>query len=190
MFLIVGLGNPGRKYKDTRHNIGFEVVSELATRWGLSEPGKKQFGSLVSDGLIAGKKCMIALPQQFMNRSGQPVASLQGYYKLGNDQTIVVHDDMDIEFGTVRCKQHGGHGGHNGLRDIIRHIGQEFLRIRAGIGRPPENWDSANYVLGKWTASESSQLGLLRDDSCDAIESILREDIHAAMNKFNIRNSN
>jgi PTH1 family peptidyl-tRNA hydrolase len=189
MFLIVGLGNPGKKYNSTRHNIGFDVVSELSSSYGLSI-GKKLFGALVGDGVIAGQRCVLALPQKFMNRSGQPVASAQGYYKISSDKVIVVHDDLDIDFGSVRCKQKGGHGGHNGLRDIIQHIGNDFLRVRVGVGRPPEGWETANYVLGKWNAQEKQSLSTVIDDAQRAIEMVLQEGIHTAMNTFNIRHSN
>ena len=190
MYLIVGLGNPGKKYNGTRHNIGFDVVMDLAERWNLSAPTKKSFGSLVSDGIVAGHKCILALPQQYMNRSGQPVASLQGYYKIPNENIIVIHDDLDLDFSLIRCKQKGGHGGHNGLRDIIKHIGNEFLRVRFGVGRPPQGWDTANYVLGKWNAAEKSTLQDAKEDAVNALEAILKEGIEPAMNKFNIRNPN
>ena len=189
MYLIVGLGNPGKKYNETRHNIGFDVVTDLANSWSGSEPNKKSFGSLVSDCSIKNQNTILALPQQFMNRSGQPVASLKGYYKIPNDNIIVVHDDLDLESGVVRCKRKGGHGGHNGLRDIIKHIGNDFLRIRVGIGRPPEGWETANYVLGRWNSKEIETLEQMKDESIRAIESILQDGIDATMNKFNIRNT-
>ena len=122
-----------------------------------------------------------------MNRSGQPVASLQGYYKLSASQIIVVHDDMGIEFDSIRLKQKGGHGGHNGLRDIIKHIGDQFLRVRVGVGRPPAGLDPANFVLGKWRKEEKEILDFIIDKSIDSIEGIIREDIQVAMRKFNVR---
>jgi PTH1 family peptidyl-tRNA hydrolase len=186
MYLVVGLGNPGAKYTDTRHNIGFDVVEALVDRLSLSW-GKVKNGALVTDGRIAGEKVIFALPQQYMNRSGQPVASLQGYYKLSASQIIVVHDDMGIDFDTVRLKQKGGHGGHNGLRDIIKHIGDQFLRVRMGVGRPPAGWDPANFVLGKWRKEEAENMGSLIDTAIHSIETIIREDIQLAMRKFNVR---
>jgi peptidyl-tRNA hydrolase, PTH1 family len=189
MYLIIGLGNPGKKYNGTRHNIGFDVVTSLANCWNGAEPNKKSFGALVSDCSIKGESTLLALPQQYMNRSGQPVASLKGYYKIPNDNIIVVHDDLDLESGVVRCKKNGGHGGHNGLRDIIKHVGNDFLRIRVGIGRPPTGWETSNYVLGRWNAKENDILGQIKDDAVRAIEGILQDGIDATMNKFNIRNS-
>ena len=105
-------------------------------------PSKKKSNSLVSDVRIGDANCILALPQQFMNRSGQPVASLMGYYKIPSEKVVVVHDELDIPFGDVRLKQQGGHGGHNGLRDIIQHIGKNFIRVRVGVGRPPKGWDT------------------------------------------------
>ena len=188
MKLIVGLGNPGRKYVKTRHNVGFDVVDLLAERWGLSAPTKKQLGSLVSSGPIADEKCVLALPQSFMNRSGQPVASLMGYYKLKPQDVIVVHDEIALDFNVVRCKKGGGHGGHNGLRDIVQHIGKDFLRIRMGVGAQPEGWDLANYVLSKWNTTENDSLDSYLDLGIDAIESIIKDGIVQSMNRFNVRN--
>ena len=187
MFLVVGLGNPGRRYDGTRHNVGFDVVDRLCSRWGIDPTGRAQFGSLISDGVVAGTRALLARPQKYMNCSGQPVASLLGYYKLSAERVVVVHDEMGHPFGAVRCQAGGGHGGHNGLRDLIQHIGREFLRVRVGIGRPPSGWDPADYVLGKWSSSEQPQHGELVDTSSDAVESILRDGLIAAQNRFNVR---
>ena len=130
---------------------------------------------------------MLARPQKFMNLSGQPVASLMGYHKLKPEQVVVVHDDMGLPFGTVRLRGGGGHGGHNGLRDLISHIGQHFPRIRVGIGRPQTGWDPADFVLGKWTGEEVARLPNVIDTGSDAAEAILSGGLIAAMNKFNVR---
>jgi PTH1 family peptidyl-tRNA hydrolase len=188
MFLVVGLGNPGSKYAMTRHNVGFDIVNEFASRHLISWNGRVKNGALVADGRLGDQKVILALPQQYMNRSGQPVASLQGYYKLSASQIIVVHDEMSLDFGTIRLKQKGGHGGHNGLRDIIQHVGNQFLRVRVGIGRPPSGWDPANFVLGKWSSSEKDELESLIDSSVFAIERIIQSDVQVAMREFNTRN--
>lgn len=185
MYLIVGLGNPGLKYMSTRHNIGFDAVLELASRNGVDTPSKNKSNALVSDGRIEDEKCILALPQQFMNRSGLPVASLMGYYEIPSNKVIVVHDELDIPFGQVRIKQKGGHGGHNGLRDIIQHIGADFIRIRAGIGRPPAGWDTANFVLGKWTKDEMDSIPTLKSDASYAVEQVIRQGLLAAMQTVN-----
>ena len=187
MHLIVGLGNPGLKYMNTRHNIGFDVVSELASRHCVDAPSRSRSNSLISDVRIVNENCILALPQQFMNRSGQPVASLMAYFKIPTEKVIVVHDELDIPFGTVRLKQQGGHGGHNGLRDIIQHIGRNFIRVRTGIGRPPRGWDTANFVLGKWSKTENDTVPTLKGDACDAIESILSNGILDSMQTINAR---
>ena len=188
MWLVVGLGNPGRRYAGTRHNIGFDVIENLANRWTIPAGGK-QLGSLVGSGRIAVDKAVLARPQSFMNRSGHPVRSLLGYYKLDPQRLLVIHDDLDLPFGSVKLKNGGGHGGHNGLRDIIQHIGKDFLRVRMGIGRPPQGWDQANYVLSRWNAEESKMTEEYLDRGTEAIESILTDGIVQSMNVFNVRNT-
>ena len=186
MFLVVGLGNPGRRYVHTRHNVGFKVIENLQDRWQI-QGESAQLGALVGNGMIASTRATLARPQKFMNRSGHPVASIAGYYKLEEQDVIVVHDDVDLPFGQVRVKRGGGHGGHNGLRDIIKHLGREFPRVRVGVGRPPQGWDTADYVLGKWAADEQAEVPHLVDTASNAVEAVLREGLEAAMNRFNTR---
>jgi PTH1 family peptidyl-tRNA hydrolase len=187
MMLVVGLGNPGRKYARTRHNVGFDVIAQLCDRWGASVVGRKLFGALVSEGAHGEDAAMLARPQQYMNRSGQPVASIMGHLKLPAERVVVVHDDMGLPPGTVRLRGGGGHGGHNGLRDLIAHIGRDFLRVRVGIGRPNEGVDPADFVLGKWTESEQTWLPDAINTGSSAVEVILSEGLIAAMNRFNVR---
>ena len=186
MRMIVGLGNPGRRYVQTRHNVGFTVIENLANRWSIPADGK-QLGALVGTGRIGDSKAMLIRPQSFMNRSGQPVRSLVGYFKLASSDVIVVHDDLDLPFGRVQLKQGGGHGGHNGLRDLNKHVGSDYVRVRMGVGRPPEGWDTADYVLGKWSQDETPQVPSIIDRASDAIESVIRDGLEAAMNQFNQR---
>ena len=187
MFFVAGLGNPGRKYEQTRHNAGFLVVDRLAERWGI-DCSKKQFGALVGDGAIRHERCVLAKPQTFMNRSGHPLRSLLGFYKAEVDQLIVIHDDMDIPFGELKLKQGGGHGGHNGLRDTHKHFGGgDYFRVRFGVGRPPQGWDSADYVLGKWSGIERDGLDHAVDRAADAVEALLRDGLVAAQNTFHAR---
>ena len=186
MFLVVGLGNPGRRYVRTRHNVGFKVIENLQERWQI-QGESAQLGALVGSGMIASTRVTLARPQKFMNRSGHPVASIAGYYKLADKDVIVVHDDVDLPFGQVRVKRGGGHGGHNGLRDIIKHFGRDFPRIRVGVGRPPEGWDTADYVLGKWGPSEQDEVSHMVDQASNAVEAVLRDGLEAAMNQFNTR---
>ena len=123
MMLVVGLGNPGRKYKGTRHNVGFDVIERLSERWGIRADQKTQLGAQTGDGVINQSRCMVVRPQSFMNRSGKPTADLARYFKVAPENVVVVHDDLDLDFGDIRCKAGGGHGGHNGLRDIHSRIG-------------------------------------------------------------------
>jgi len=186
VFLVVGLGNPGRRYAETRHNVGFTVVETLANRWSIPIEGK-QLGSLVGTGRIGDTRAILSRPQSFMNRSGQPVRSLMGYFKLEPDEVVVIHDDLDLTFGRVQVKRGGGHGGHNGLRDLNKHLGGDYTRVRVGVGRPPEGWNSADYVLGKWGSEEKDVIDGVVDQASDAVELLLREGVDVAMNRFNTR---
>ena len=186
MWLVLGLGNPGRRYEQTRHNVGFLVVDRLASRWAMN-PTRAQLGAQVDSGQIRSERVVLAKPQSFMNRSGQPAASLLGWYKAEADQAIVVHDDLDLPFGTVRVKAGGGHGGHNGLRDLHRAIGRDYLRVRVGVSRPPKGWDTADYVLGRWTGAELEELDTVVDVGADAAEALISSGVVAAMNVFNVR---
>lgn len=174
MHLVVGLGNPGRRYANTRHNAGFLVVDRLASRWGASL-SKKQFKAEVGSVRIGTNSAVLCKPQTFMNLSGESVTSLRGYYKVDPSHVLVVHDDVDLPFGDVRVKSGGGHGGHNGLRDISKRIGPAYGRVRFGVGRPPSGWDTADYVLGPWSRDESSQLDDAVDRAADAVELALQE---------------
>ena len=187
MWLVVGLGNPGRRYRDTRHNVGFVVVHHLAERWGFPAVARSQLGAEVGEGMVDGVEVVTCLPQSFMNRSGQPVHSLAGYYQVPPERVLVVHDDLDLGFGALRCKQGGGHGGHNGLRDIIRLMGADFPRVRFGIGRPPEGVETADHVLAPWLPDEAGALPPLVDRTCEAAQSVLTQGALAAMNRYNAR---
>jgi PTH1 family peptidyl-tRNA hydrolase len=187
MFLIVGLGNPGGQYQHTRHNVGFLVAERLCGRDGAAAD-KAQLGALVGKARVGGQPVVVAMPQGYMNRSGHPTASLRGYYKAEVDQVVVVHDDLDLPFGDVRVKKGGGHGGHNGLRDIQAQLGSgDFLRVRVGISRPPAGWDTADYVLAKWTADEQAGLDAIVDKACDAVSMVVEKGALAAMNQFNTK---
>lgn len=187
MNLVVGLGNPGGRYRHTRHNAGFLVVDRLASRWGASVE-KRQFGALVDSVRIGSANAVLVKPQTFMNLSGQAVVSVKGFYKTDLDNLMVIHDDVDLAFGEVRIKQGGGHGGHNGLRDIQQKLGtNKYLRVRFGVSRPPKGWDTADYVLGKWSSSEDAQLDEAVDRAADAVETVLKEGAQKAMETVNAR---
>lgn len=186
MLLLVGLGNPGVRYAQTRHNAGFGVVDRIAERAGVVVD-KKAFGALVQEIQVGDRKVLLVQPQQFMNVSGQAVASLMGFYKLDASALVVAHDDLDLPFSRLRLRTSGGHGGHNGIRDIQRVLGgNDFARLRLGVGRPPEGWDPADYVLGSWSPAETTQLPAVFDRAADAFEAIVRDGIARAMNQFNL----
>ncbi len=189
MLLLVGLGNPGARYAQTRHNVGFRVVDRVAERAGVVVD-RKAFGALVAEANVGGRKVLLVQPQQFMNVSGQAVSSLLGFYKLDRKALVVAHDDMDLPFGRLRLREGGGHGGHNGIRDIQRLCGgNDFPRMRVGVGRPPEGWDPADYVLGSWASSELPLVDTLIDRAADAFEMVVREGFTRAMNTFNLPDS-
>jgi len=190
MHMVLGLGNPGKRYEKNRHNAGFLVADRLALRWSTSFDSK-QFNAVVGKTRIDDRPVILAKPQTFMNLSGQAAASLRGYYKVADEQLVVVHDDVDIPFGQVRVKRGGGHGGHNGLRDLTRCLGtQDFPRVRFGVSRPPPQWETADYVLSNWTPEEAEQLESLIDQAADAVETVIREGVTAAMNTYNQRPRN
>ena len=183
--LIVGLGNPGAKYRDTRHNVGFQVVEELARRHGLGKP-RSERRALSWDGRIGGQPVKLAQPQTFMNRSGESVRALSDYYDIDRDCLLVIHDDLDTPFGAIRLRKAGGHGGQNGLRSIIQHLGgREFARLRFGIGRPPGRMNPVDYVLQAFKGDEAIEARELVARAADAVEVWLREGIEAAMSRFN-----
>jgi PTH1 family peptidyl-tRNA hydrolase len=187
MHLVLGLGNPGTKYANTRHNAGFLVVDRLAQRAGVPVD-QRQLGAEVGRATVGGAPAVLAKPQSYMNLSGQPAVSLRGYYKVPEEQVVVVHDDLDIPFGDVRVKKGGGHGGHNGLRDLHAKLGSgEFVRVRFGVSRPPPETNTADYVLAPWSAEESERLVDLVDRAADAVESVVRDGVVQAMNQFNTR---
>lgn len=187
MFLVLGLGNPGRKYERTRHNVGFLVADRLAERAG-ARCDKPQLGALIAKVRFGDHEAVLAQPQSFMNLSGQPAVSLRGYYKVETADVIVVHDEVDIPFGQVRIKRGGGHGGHNGLRDIQARFGDGgFVRVRVGVSRPPPGWDTADYVLATWTKAEADELDAIVDRAADTVEAIIRHGVIEAMNRFNVR---
>ena len=182
---MVGLGNPGRRYAATRHNAGFMAVDALAAR-GQVRCERAQFGALVDQTRLGEESILLAKPQSYMNRSGMPTVSLKGYYKVPVEQVVVVHDEIDLPFGTVRVKKGGGHGGHNGLRDLIRALGgRDFVRVRVGVSRPPPGWQVADYVLSTWSDQEQGALEDIVCAAADAVEAVVTHGVTAAMNTVN-----
>jgi PTH1 family peptidyl-tRNA hydrolase len=184
VFLLVGLGNPGQKYARTRHNVGFDVVDRLGERWGIAVT-RSSSQSLVGDGLVKNERAVLMKPQAYVNRSGGPVRAAMDFYKVPIGNVVVVHDELEVPFGRVRVKRGGGHGGHNGIRDLNQHLGTDYPRVRVGTGRPPEGWDPADFVLSRWKDDEGQEVLRMIERACDAMECVVTEGIDAAMNRFN-----
>jgi len=180
--LVAGLGNPGAKYEQTRHNAGFWFVDELARRCSTQFRSESKYKSDVARCTVDGKDCRLQKPMDFMNRSGQSVAALAGFYRIPRNAILVVHDDLDLPVGTVKLKKGGGHGGHNGLRDLVSHLGgNDFLRLRIGIGHPGHRDDVVDYVLKNASREDRGLIDQAIDDAISVMPQIIAGDIEAAM---------
>jgi PTH1 family peptidyl-tRNA hydrolase len=189
-FLVAGLGNPGPGYAGNRHNVGAMVLDELAARAGirLSTGKGARSRALSGEGRLAGRRVVLARPLTYMNESGGPVRGLLDYHHLPVEDLVVVHDELDLPFTTVRLKRGGGEGGHNGLRSISRSTGtKDYLRVRVGIGRPPGRQDPADFVLKDFSAVERKELDLLIGEAADAAEALLVRGLEAAQNEVHPR---
>lgn len=186
--LIVGLGNPGPQYETTRHNVGFMVADVLAGRIGAKFSSHKKSNSDVVQARLFDRPVVVAKPRTFMNLSGQPVAALARFFSVEPANIVVVHDELDIDFGAIRLKVGGGEGGHNGLRSISQHLGtKDYLRTRVGVGRPPGRMDPASYVLKPFSSAERKDLGVVVEEAADAAELVLRVGLEAAQNQVHPR---
>lgn len=182
--LIVGLGNPGPTYAGNRHNVGAMIADVLASRLGARFRSHKS-GAEVIEGRLAGRRVVLAKPRSYMNLSGGPVSALARFFKVVPDGLIVMHDELDLPYGTIRVKQGGGEGGHNGLRSISAAIGsKDYLRVRFGIGRPPGRMDPADYVLRDFSAAERSDLGVALVEAADAAEMLIADGLLATQNRL------
>ncbi len=180
--LIVGLGNPGADYVDTRHNAGFWLIDQIAADQGLSFRFEKRFNADECKFKAHGRDVFLQKPQTFMNRSGQSVAALARYYKIAPEEILVIHDELDLPPGVNRIKQSGGHGGHNGLRDIINHLGsRDFFRIRVGIGHPGDSKQVINYVLHKPSMADLGEIETASRDTLAVMPQLLEGRIDKAM---------
>jgi PTH1 family peptidyl-tRNA hydrolase len=185
VFLLVGLGNPGRQYRETRHNIGFLAVDQLATRLEVKF-SRVQLRALVTDARFKGQRIILAKPQTYMNESGTAVASLMKFYKIPLENLLVAHDDVDLPFGTLRLRPGGGSAGQKGIESIIARLGtQEFPRLRLGVGRPPGSKLAAAYVLQEFSRDEAEQLPAVLDRSAEAVLTFVTGGLEAAMNQYN-----
>ena len=184
-FLLVGLGNPGKKYEETRHNIGFTFINSIAKKASINID-KSKFSSLCARYESGENYFLLSKPQTFMNESGKAVREIKNYYKIPIDKTIIVFDDLDLNVGQIRIKRGGGSGGHNGIKSIIEELSEDtFIRIRIGIGKPVKKTDVDHYVLSKFNQNEVSTIKEIIDISDEIIDDIVFKGIAFAMNKFN-----
>ena len=186
MRVIIGLGNPGMKYAGTRHNIGFDTVTALADKYNIKINNKK-FNGLIGDGFIGGEKVLLVQPQTYMNLSGECVGQIADFFKIEPENLIVICDDINLDTGRLRIRAKGSAGGHNGLKNIIAHLGTEaFPRIRVGVGEKTEGWDLADYVLARFSKDDEPVMREAIKNAVGAVETWISDDIGTAMNRFNI----
>ena len=187
MYIIVGLGNPTKEYDKTRHNVGFSVIDVLADRIGI-DVSEKKHRALCGKGMLEGQKVILAKPQTFMNLSGESVRAMVDFYKVSPDEVIIVYDDISLEPGQLRIRTKGSAGGHNGIKNIIAHLGtQEFPRIKVGVGEKPKYMDLADYVLSRFSKGEQELLDDAFREAADAVAMMISEGMDAAMNHFNAK---
>lgn len=186
MYIIVGLGNPGKEYVNTRHNIGFDVVDMLAEQEGISVLEKKH-KAIIGKGYVAGQKCVLVKPHTYMNLSGESVRDVIDYYKVDETtELIVISDDISLDVGQLRIRKKGSAGGHNGLKNIIAHLGHDtFCRVKMGVGEKPKGYDLADYVLGHFTKQEREIMDEAAKKAADAIRMMITDGADATMNAFN-----
>lgn len=185
MKIIAGLGNPGREYAQTKHNVGFLMVDALAAHLGVTE-WREKFDALIAQTRIGSEKVLLVKPQTYMNESGRAIAPLMKFYKLSAEDLLVAHDDMDIPAGVIRIRKKGSSGGHNGIKSILALLGDEhFARIRIGIGRPLPGWSVVNHVLAPFAQEDAPKISAAIQYLIPAVECIVKEDIDKAMNLYN-----
>ena len=188
MFVIVGLGNPGKKYENTRHNAGFIALDALADKYGISISEKKH-KALCGSGIIEGNKVLLVKPETFMNLSGESVRSVMDFYKIDPEEDLlIIYDDISLAPGNIRIRKKGSAGGHNGIKSIIAHTGtQNFMRVKVGVGEKPSGWDLADYVLGHFSDEDNTKLKEIMPDIIQATALIVQGDVDKAMNDFNAK---
>lgn len=186
MYIIAGLGNPTMQYEGTRHNVGFDVIDALADKYNISVDGRKN-RAYIGKGIIEGQKVLLVKPQTYMNLSGESIGGLVDYFKIDEEQDlIVIYDDISLSPGQIRIRKKGSAGGHNGIKNIIAHLGtQVFPRIKVGVGEKPKKYDLADYVLSHFTKAEREEMEEGYQKAIQAVEKILAGEMEAAMNDFN-----
>ena len=185
--LIAGLGNPGRQYRETRHNVGFLVLDKIGREYSLAAD-KKKFNNLYGRGSVENNELVLVKPMAYMNNSGPPLRRLADYFRISGEEILVIHDDIDLAFGRLKIKEKGGHGGHNGVRSLMDAFGGgDFTRLRVGVGRSEFRVDVTDHVLGKFNAEELKHLNRIVSRARDAVATILTKGVMVAMNRFNDR---
>ncbi len=186
MFIIAGLGNPGKRYENTRHNVGFDAIDELVDRYRIPGSGVSH-KAMVGKGIMEGQKVLLAKPLTYMNLSGEAIRGLVDYYKIDPEtELLVIYDDISLEPGNIRIRKKGSAGGHNGIKSIIAQLGtQNFQRIRIGVGEKPKNWDLADYVLGTFGKEDRPLVEEAIGNAAEAAAMIVQRKIDEAMNRFN-----
>lgn len=186
MYLIAGLGNPGRQYEKTRHNMGFDTIDYLIDKFNIPQAGVK-FNAMYGKGIIGGEKVILMKPLSYMNLSGGPIREMANFFKIDPEtELIVIYDDIDLNPGQLRIRKQGSAGGHNGMKDIIKQLGtQKFVRIKVGVGAKPQGWDLADYVLSRFTDSDRKIVDEAIANAGDAVDKILSQGVDAAMNIYN-----
>lgn len=185
MYVIVGLGNPGKQYEKTRHNVGFEVIDILAKEYGISVT-KIKHKALIGEGRIGTEKVLLVKPQTYMNLSGETLIDIYKYYKVDMENIIVIYDDIDLDVGKIRIRKKGSGGTHNGMRSIVKCLGStDFPRVRVGVSKPMPGQDLADFVLSRFRKEEADNLAEGLEKSYRAVDTIVRENMDTAMNKYN-----
>ena len=189
MYLIVGLGNPGRQYEATRHNMGFDVIDKLVEEYQIPQGGVK-FNAMYGKGIIGGQPALLMKPLSYMNLSGGPVRDMANYFKIDPEtEMIVIYDDIDLEPGQLRIRKKGSAGGHNGIKNIIAMTGtQNFMRIKVGVGEKPKGWDLADYVLGHFSTEDRAKVEEAIGHAMDAAVLMMQGEVDKAMNDYNSKN--
>ena len=187
-WLVVGLGNPEHEYGDTRHNVGADAVRRLAARHHAGLSRNKRIRCEVAQASVGGRRLVLAVPSSYMNESGGPVQQAASWFKVPVERIIVCHDDLDLEPGTLRLKQGGGHAGHNGLKDLDRALAsRDYLRVRIGIGRPPGRMPAKDYVLRRFDPAQREEIEVTLEEAADAVELLVAEGLEPAQNRYHTR---
>lgn len=186
MYIIAGLGNPTKEYEHTRHNVGFDVIDMIADAYDI-DINERKHKALIGKGVIDGQKVILVKPQTFMNLSGESIRELVDYYKVDEkNELVVIYDDISLDVGQIRIRKKGSAGGHNGMKNIILHLGHdEFTRIKVGVGDKPKEYDLADYVLGHFTREDRIEVEKAGHNALESVQLIMKQEIDAAMNQFN-----